>query len=244
MMNTEMKLPTERVELPSKGLIYSADNPLREGFVDMKYMTAKEEDILTNMNLIENGTVLDRLLESLTMGKVDIKDLCTGDKNALFVASRILGYGAKYKFQYDGDEKEVDLSKLNNKFINPDLLNAQGHFTFKLPHTQANITFRLLNDRDEKNINDEIESLKKLGTGGGSVTTRLRYQITSVNDKTDKGEIKQFIENYLLARDSQALREYMIEVNPDVDMKYTLDSGEVITIPISLGFIFPQTLSI
>jgi hypothetical protein len=239
----EMTLPTERVELPSKGLIYSADSPLREGIVEMKYMTAKEEDILTNMNLIENGSVLDRLLESLTMDKINIKDLCVGDKNALFVASRILGYGAKYKFMYDGNELEVDLSKLDNKFINPELLNAQGHFNYQLPNSGVNLTFKILSEKDEKDITNEITALSKLGTGGGSVTTRLKYQITSVNGDTDKANIKKFVENYLLAKDSQALREYIAEVSPDIDMRYTLDSGEEIVIPISLGFIYPTLLT-
>ncbi len=57
---SEFKIPTEEVELPSKGLIYPKDNPLSEGKVEMKYMTAKEEDILTNQNYINQGTVINK----------------------------------------------------------------------------------------------------------------------------------------------------------------------------------------
>ena len=94
---SEFKFPTEMVELPSKGLIYPKDHPLRSGKVEMKYMTAKEEDILSNQNLIEKGVVLEKLLESLIQGKFDTKSLSTGDKNAIFIASRILGSYSKIK---------------------------------------------------------------------------------------------------------------------------------------------------
>ena len=107
----EFKFPTEEVELPSKGLIYPKSNPLSSGKVELKYMTAKEEDILTNQNYIEKGIVLDKLLESLTMKKIDLKDLCIGDKNAIMVAARILGYGQDYEFTYNEENYKVDLSQ-------------------------------------------------------------------------------------------------------------------------------------
>jgi hypothetical protein len=93
---SEFNLPTEMVELPSKGLAYPEGHPLREGKVEVKYMTAKEEDILTNQSYIEKGTVLDKLLESVVVSKINIKDLIIGDKNALLIATRILGYGKDY----------------------------------------------------------------------------------------------------------------------------------------------------
>jgi len=93
MEENKSKFPTEIVELPSKGLVYPQDNPLSSGKIEMKYMTAKEEDILTNQSYIQNGTVLDKLLQSLIVSKIDYKDLIVGDKNALLIAARILGYG-------------------------------------------------------------------------------------------------------------------------------------------------------
>jgi hypothetical protein len=99
----EFKFPTEEIELPSKGLVYPNDNPLSSGKVEMKYMTAKEEDILTNQAYIRKGTVLDKLLKSLIIDKkINIDDLIVGDKNSLLIASRILGYGKEYKFEYNG----------------------------------------------------------------------------------------------------------------------------------------------
>jgi hypothetical protein len=96
----EFKFPTEEVELPSKGLLYPENNPLRSGKVEIKYMTAKEEDILSNASFIQKGIVLDKLLESVIVSKININDLVIGDKNAVLIATRILGYGkniSKYK---------------------------------------------------------------------------------------------------------------------------------------------------
>ena len=93
-----LKLPTETVELPSKGLLYPKDNPLSSGTIEMKYMTAREEDILTNTTYIQNGTVVDKLLQSLIVSNIKYDDLLTGDKNAILIAARVLGYGKDYEF--------------------------------------------------------------------------------------------------------------------------------------------------
>ena len=112
----ELKLPTETVELPSKGLVYAKENPLSSGKIEMKYMTAKEEDILSNPNYLKQGTVFDKLLRSLIVSKIDFDDLVVGDKNAILIAARILGYGKDYQVKYPhpvtGDEElvTVDLS--------------------------------------------------------------------------------------------------------------------------------------
>ena len=67
---SNLNIALETIKLPSKGLVYPIDNPLSSGEVEIKYMTAKEEDILTNTNYIDKGIVLDKLLESLTMKKI------------------------------------------------------------------------------------------------------------------------------------------------------------------------------
>jgi hypothetical protein len=130
---SEFNLPTEMVELPSKGLAYPEGHPLREGKVEVKYMTAKEEDILTNQSYIEKGTVLDKLLESVVVSKINIKDLIIGDKNALLIATRILGYGKDYSFSYMGESYDVDLSTLENKEIDESLLSEGNKFFYTLP---------------------------------------------------------------------------------------------------------------
>ena len=113
-MSDKFNLPTEVIELPSKGLLYPEGHPLAEGKVEVKYMTAKEEDILTNQNYIKNGSVIDRLLQSLIVTKFDYNDLLTGDKNAIMIAARILAYGAKYDVTYNGVDQEIDLTTLEN----------------------------------------------------------------------------------------------------------------------------------
>ena len=112
---SEFKFPTEEVELPSKGLIYPKDHPLSSGKVEVKYMTAKEEDILSNQAYIQKGVVLDKLLDSVIVSKnIDHRDLIIGDKNAVLIATRILGYGKEYKFSRDGKEITVDLNDFEN----------------------------------------------------------------------------------------------------------------------------------
>ena len=74
MEENKPSFPTEVIELPSKGLLYPESNPLSSGKLEMKYMTAKEEDILSNQSYIQKGTVLDKLLESLITTKEIIVD--------------------------------------------------------------------------------------------------------------------------------------------------------------------------
>jgi hypothetical protein len=239
----ENKFPTETVELPSKGLVYPPGHFLRSGKVEMKYMTAKEEDILTNQNYIKKGIVLDKLLDSLIMGKFDIKELVTGDKNALLISSRILGYGKDYTFSYDGTEYTVDLTKLDNKPFDETKITPKGTFVFTLPATSTKVEFKLLNDKDNEIIDQENESMKKLNKDASSeVTTRLKHQIISIEGDTDKNNIRSFTEQ-ILAQDSRALRKYIKDVSPDVNLstKVKVDGVEEdIDIPISLSFFWPD----
>ena len=241
MENQEQNsFPTETVELPSKGLIYPEDHPLRSGKVEMKYMTAKEEDILTNQNFIEKGVVLDKLLESLTMKKFNIKDIHPGDKNAILVASRILGYGKDYEFEYEGTKYTVDLSLIDNKPFNTQNLTEKGYTRYTLPSTEQEVVIRFLTEKDEEDIEREIKNSSKIGIQSGEVTTRLKHQIMAVGDITDRNEIRKFVENHLLARDSRSLRNYIKDASPDVDLKFSTDSGEEVAIPITLNFFWPD----
>lgn len=239
------KFPTEIIELPSKGILYPEDHPLSNGTIEMKYMTAREEDILTNQNYIANGTVLDKLLQSLIITKFDYNDLLIGDKNAILIASRILGYGKDYSFTYSGVEHEVDLSTLENKPLN-DALFSKGvnEFSYTLPHSGTKITFKLMDGHLENKIEAEIKGLKKVNKNFYSdLTTRLKYLITSVEGDSEAKTIRDFIDNYLLARDSRALREYIKEIQPDIDLKTFIElNGESleIEVPIGVNFFFPD----
>jgi hypothetical protein len=241
---SEFKFPTEVVELPSKGLVYPPDHVLTSGKVEMKYMTAKEEDILSNQNFISKGIVLDKLLESLTLGKINIKDLIIGDKNAILVASRVLGYGKDYSFIYNSKEYNVDLSTIENKVFDTSLISPKGTFLFTLPTSGTVVEFKLLTENDEEKIKQEIEGLKKFNKELSSdITTRLKHQIVSVDGNEDKMSIKEFVEQYLLASDSRALRSYIKSVSPDVDLstKVVINGVEEdIDVPINLNFFWPD----
>jgi hypothetical protein len=240
---SEFKIPTEEIELPSKGLVYPEDNPLSSGKVEMKYMTAKEEDILTNQSYIKKGVVIDKLLQSLIVSKVNYNDLIIGDKNALMVAARILGYGKKYEFKYDGEEIEVDLSLLEPKSIDEsNFPKGQNDFLFTLPSTQTPITFKLLTHKDENSISRELDGLKKLSkTNSPELSTRLKYIITSIDGDPENKNIREFVDKYMLAQDARALRKHIDEFQPDIDLSFfPPDSEESESIPINLNFFWPD----
>jgi hypothetical protein len=241
-MENQFTTPTEIVDLPSKGLVYPASNPLSSGKVEMKYMTAREEDILTNQNYINKGTVLDELIKSLIVSDLKYEDMIVGDKNALLVAARILGYGKDYKFTWGGEEYNIDLTTIQDKPINEKLFKGVNEFNFTLPSTSVEITFKLLTGSDEKKINAELEGLKKINKNSSpELSTRLKYMITSVGGNRESKDIRQFVDNQLLARDSRALREYVKEVQPDVDLTFFPDGSDTkVSIPIGLSFFWPD----
>jgi len=247
----ELKIPTEEISLPSKGLLYSKESPLSSGKIEMKYMSAREEDILTNTNFIKNGTVIDKLLQSLIVTSINYDDLLIGDKNAILIAARILGYGQEYSFKYTNEqgqeiEATVDLATLKEKELDTSLIKGGvNEFTFGLPKSGNVITFKLLTHGDEKKIEAEIKGLQKVNPNSSyDVTTRLKYMITSINGNREQKAIRDFVDNYLLAPDARALREYYSKVQPDIELKFIPDDenyvGEGIAIPISLNFFWPD----
>ena len=173
MKQKKTQFPAEEVTLPSKGLLYPEDSPLRKGIIEMKYMTAREEDILTNPNLIENGTVIDKLLESLIVTPIDYNTLLTGDKDAVLVAARVLGYGSDYTFDYRGEKITVDLNTIKDKQLDESLVvdgKNEFHFTnnvsgvlYSEPIAQTikcfkplNVPTKLVIEKDFKACNDFI----------------------------------------------------------------------------------------
>ena len=247
------QFPTEEVTLPSKGLLYPEGSSLRSGKITMKYMTAREEDILTNQNYIKNGTVIDKLLQSLIVDTTKIEDLLIGDKNAILVAARILGYGQDYTFKYphpltgEDEEVTVDLTEAEDKVIDESkMIEGKNEFEFELPTSKMLITFKLLTQADDKKIEAELKGLKKINKDASpELTTRLKHIIQSVNgDRTSK-TIRDFVDKQFLARDSRAFRTYLETIMPDINLKFnlTFNDGEVIenvTIPIGVGFFWPD----
>jgi hypothetical protein len=249
--------PTEIVPLPSKGLLYPEGHPLAEGVIEMKYMTAKEEDILTSQNLIKQGVVLDKLFESLIVTPMNYSDLFVGDKNAIMVAARILGYGKDYVVEIDdpfspGTKQKVtiDLTQIEHKEVDYSLFERRiNEFDFELPQSKRVVTFRLMTHKLEKDIQTEIKGMNKTTVRTGidrELTTRLKNLILAVDGETGRATINNFVDNELFALDSRALRGYMKEISPDLDMTFTFVSdatGEVkeIDIPMDVSFFWPGT---
>ena len=247
---TEAKFPTEIIDLPSGGKLYPEGHPCRDGKIEVKYMTAKEEDILTSQNLIKKGVVVDTLLSSLisTPG-VNIDDLFLGDKNAIMIAVRILAYGPEYSVELTNPTTEerfehtFDLSAIDYKSL-PEVDYSKNEFELELPASKDKITFKILNGQDEKRIDDELKSMQKIGVGTTrEVTTRLKYLITSVNDSNDQQVINAYAQN-MLSRDSLALRQRVSEITPDIELKQEVEiEGEAVTvdIPMTADFFWPTS---
>lgn len=251
-MEQKATIPTEIIKLPSEGLFYPKESPLSSGQIEMKYMTAQHEDILTNQNYISQGIVLDKLFQALIVSPINYDDLLVGDKNAILVAARILGYGKDYSFNMTNpntgaqDTFKVDLSQLGPKPLkvkpsSPGL----NEFDFVLPASNVKVTFKLITHKEEKKIEDEINGLKKVNSNiSTKVTTRLKYTILAVDGNRDAKYIKDFIDNFMLARDSQALRKYIKEITPDLDFNFYPGGDyaeEGIEIPITVDFFWPRS---
>ncbi len=249
--------PTETVELPSKGLCYPKNNPLSSGKIEMKYMTAKEEDILTSANLIRKGVVLDKLFQSLIVSPVDYNDLIIGDKNAIMIASRVLGYGSEYRFETlcpscgAKNQVSINLSDLGeNKFDEAalSLMGTNGELEFELPASKRKITFILATHRIEDAVMREMNARKKMHKEGVTpeITTRFKHMILSVDGNDEKKYVHNFVENEFLSRDSFAFREHIGKIQPDVDFNINFECSEcghnaTLALPIDAGFFWPKT---
>jgi hypothetical protein len=162
------------------------------------------------------------------------------------IAARILSYGKDYEFTYDGEQQNIDLSTLVTKEVDEDLYKSgENEFSFTLPHTENTITFKILTHGDERKIEQEVKGLQKINKSNSSeVTTRFSHIIKSINGSSEKKDIREFVNNYLLAKDARALRKYYQEVSPDLDTQVYLNTAEgreeVVDLPIGLNFFWPD----
>ena len=248
---SEHKFPTEVIDLPSQGKVYLKDSPLSSGKLELKYMTTREEDILMSENLIKKGIVIDKLLDSLIVTKgVNQEDLILGDKNAVLVASRILAYGPEYTVEVlnpnDLDEKiehTFDLSKCPFKELSKDVDYSGNEFEFITPVGKNNLKFKLLTGADETLIEKDIKQSSKFGVSS-DITTRLRYTVIEVDGDSKPATISEFTQN-LLARDSVALRNYIRDMSPDIELTSEIEiGGEAVnvSIPLTVEFFWPQSI--
>ena len=156
-MAEEQKFPTEVIDLPSEGKLYPKEHPCSNGKIELKYMTAKEEDILTSQNLIKKGVVIDMVLNSLIVTKgVTCDDLILGDKNAVMVAARILAYGPEYQCEVvdptTGNKSTHTFNLAECPFRKlPDGVST-NEFEFKLPISKKKVKYRILTGKQEQEI--------------------------------------------------------------------------------------------
>ena len=250
--NKKYDFPTEVITLPSEGKCYPEDHPLSSGELEIKYMTAKEEEILASQNLISKGVVLDKLFESIIADKkINIDDIIIGDKNAIVLATRILGYGPEYKIQVPSiegqTEIQIDLSKVQTKDVDLDKLNRENIYEWVTPVGKNVIKWKMLTHGDEKMIDTDVRAMNRLNKDGASaeLTTRYRYMIKSVDGKEDTKSIVYFVNNKFLARDTRAFRTHIKELQPDMKMEFEYDNPntgekEMTPIPMGVGFFWPS----
>tara|TARA_R110000744_G_scaffold331346_1_gene436823 strand:+ start:242 stop:1108 length:867 start_codon:yes stop_codon:yes gene_type:complete len=239
--------PTEIVELPSKGKLYPTGHPLKNGTIEMKYMTAKEEDILTNQSFIKNGVVLDKLFKALIVTPCEYNDLLLCDKNAIMVAARILGYGKDYPIKSTnpetGEEIEhtVDLTKLQDKEIDWNLIkDGINEFTVDLPAAKIPIKVKILSQRDQTRMDAELKGLAKLKKNA-QVSTMMKYVIIDIDGETDNAKIRKHVDTKLLAIDSRAIRKFLKAITPEIDLTVDVPDGEAgntFQAPINIGLDF------
>ena len=248
---SEHKFPTEVIDLPSQGKVYPKDSPLSSGKVELKYMTTREEDILMSENLIKKGVVIDKLLDSLIVTKgVKQEDLILGDKNAVLVASRILAYGPEYTVEVlnpnDLDQKvqhSFDLSQCPFKELSKDIDYTDNSFDYTTDIGKTKIKFQLLTGKEEKLIEKDLKQSSKFGYNT-DISTRLRYTVIEVDGDSKPETISEFTQN-LLARDSVALRNYIRDISPDIDLTSEVEiGGEAVdvNIPLTVEFFWPQSI--
>ena len=243
------KFPSETIDLPSKGLPYGEDSPLREGKIEIKYMTAKEEDILTSQNLIKKGVVIDRLLDSLIVTNgVKADDLIVGDKNAIMIAARILAYGPEYTASVIDPKTEKTIEHTFNladcpfKELPDDMDYSSNEFETELPVSKVRVKFKLLTGKDERKIESEITSSSKIDASP-EITARLAQLITEFDGERDNFKIRSFVNN-MLSRDSLFLRREVLRITPDIDLTQKIEiGGELVTvdIPLTTEFFWPST---
>ena len=243
---------TETIDLPSGGRTYPADSALATGKVEIKYMTTKEEDILTSQNLIKQGVVIDRLLDSLIVSPgIKSGELLMGDKNGLLVAARVLAYGPDYTVKVNhpsnGEEFEhtFNLTDCPYKELPDDVDYSKNEFTYTLPIAKQEVTYKIPTGADETEIQKTTDALKKKLGRESAVSARLKTTIIAVDGDNNKLNINTCVDN-MLARDALAFRRELARITPDIIMQQEIDwEGESISVgvPMDIEFFWPKTLA-
>lgn len=249
-------VPHEVVPLPSMGEIYSPDSKLyKTTQVQIKAMTAKEEDLLTSPALLKQGKAITEVIKSCLMTPgIDIDDMLIGDRNALMISIRITGYGSIYPVNVKcnacghSNKLDVDLSSLPLKFLEIKPVSpGENLFEYTLPVTKKKVCFKFLNAHDEKERKQTLENMQKhFGKDyEPTVTMLLESLIVSIDGITDKNKIKHFVMN-MPAYDSRSLRNYIKQSEPGVDMNTELtcencSTKSEVAVPVNASFFWPDS---
>tara|TARA_Y100000310_G_C20640124_1_gene793434 strand:+ start:753 stop:1613 length:861 start_codon:yes stop_codon:yes gene_type:complete len=249
--------PTDFVELPSKGKFYPEGHPLGgKDNLEIRQMTAKDEDILTSNALLKRGIAVERLLQNLIVDKnVNVNSLLSGDRNAILVRARISAYGAKYKTKvqcpvcvqfsdHDFDLSEMIVNYGYDSSIEGVTANKGDNFVFELPTSKVNVEVKLLNGEDEKRLTIMAEKGRKHNLPETGWTDQLKSFIVSINEVTDVNVIERFIDN-MPAKDSRHLRQTYAKLVPNVDLKQNVVCGQCYSevdmeVPLTADFFWPN----
>jgi rubredoxin len=250
--------PTEMVSLPSGGRFYPPQHPLHNAeTVEIRYMTAKEEDLLTSPSLIKAGIAVDRMLENLIVDKrVILNSLLLGDKNALIVASRVTGYGPEYttnvtcpscgaisRHSFDLEEGEVnDFEAALTEY--GATLNEDNNLEVTLPFSGVTVACRFLTGQDEVNDFKRNKKKTKSTRGNTNLTDLFNNIIVSVNGSTSLEDISGFATN-MPARDSIYLRGFYAAATPNLDLSQNFECSECgyeadVEVPLTVDFLWPK----
>jgi hypothetical protein len=250
-------VPTEFVELPSKGRFYPESHPLhKQDTIEIKQMTAKEEDLLTSRALLKKGVALDRVIESLILNKsINPNSLLVGDRNAIMIAARISGYGSEYntsitcpscaavqKYSFNLVDSTLQHGEIEDALTTTEV--GGGLFTTVLPRTKFEVTFRILNGSDEKVLVKQIENARKKNREENAVTRQLRLIVVAVNGDETPQAIEHFVSN-MPSLDAQHLRTAFAAATPNVDLTqfFTCEQCDFETdleVPLTADFFWPN----
>ena len=246
---------TEVLDLPSKGWFYPQTNPLSKGSIEIRYMGAREEDILTSTGLVKKGVAIDMVLKNVLVSSVNYDDLLIGDKNALMIATRVLGYGKNYEVEVtcplceNKQKVTIDLSKLEHKEVNVEQWpQGTNEFSFELPMSHHNVTFKFLCSKDETEVSSELTAIKKIQTEyTPDLSTRMKKMITSVDGDRTLGSIVKLVDSDIVAGDSLALRRYVNSIQPGIDMNFSFKCSnkecafeDSLAVPLTVEFFWPS----
>lgn len=244
-------LPTEKIGLPSKGLIYPVDHVLSQGFVELVYPSAKQEDILTNANYLEKGIAVDKYLESILLTEASLEDMIPGDKDTVMVASRILGFGSKYttNVRLDKDPEPVtfDLTTMKEREIDFEIFTkGVNEFLYTLPGG-VEVKFKFLNGHDVKRMMDEEAGFRKVNPNYSADTTLyLSHALVEVNGSRKTKDIRDFVDQRLLQLHARELKKYITSISPGYTWRANAvranknnEAVEDLAVPYTINFFWP-----